>query len=222
MSNKGKIIYSLVGKGVKPLAGYSNFTGTFDQACINYLKQIGPNSSGVASIDDYYIIFLNEANITYMVMTDNTYPKEAALGCLESIKKEFQSTYSNTDFESVSNFGLNDQFQSKLRMKFDYFNANQDVSDESIGRLKEQLSQFKDEVLDASGLLNARGEKIKVLDEKADSLSRDSSNFYNQSKRVKRAELMRKFKLYAAIIGAILLIIYIIICFTCKSLIFRC
>ena len=222
MSNKGKIIYSLVGKGVKPLAGYSNFTGTFDQACINYLKQIGPNSSGVASIDDYYIIFLNEANITYMVMTDNTYPKEAALGCLESIKKEFQSTYSNTDFESVSNFGLNDQFQSKLRMKFDYFNANQDVSDESIGRLKEQLSQFKDEVLDASGLLNARGEKIKVLDEKADSLSRDSSNFYNQSKRVKRAELMRKFKLYAAIIGVILLIIYIIICFTCKSLIFRC
>ena len=211
MSNKGKIIYSLVGKGVKPLAGYSNFTGTFDQACINYLKQIGPNSSGVASIDDYYIIFLNEANITYMVMTDNTYPKEAALGCLESIKKEFQSTYSNTDFESVSNFGLNDQFQSKLRMKFDYFNANQDVSDESIGRLKEQLSQFKDEVLDASGLLNARGEKIKVLDEKADSLSRDSSNFYNQSKRVKRAEMCRKIKLYAAFVGVGLVILLLII-----------
>ena len=216
MSNKGKLIYSLVGKGTKPLAGYSNFTGTFVQACINYLPQIGPNASGLASVDDYYIIFINESNITYLVMTDNTYPKEAALGCLESIKKEFQALYPDTSFDNVSNFGLNDQFQAKLRMKFDYFNANQDVSNESIARIKEELNKFKQEVLDASGLLNTRGEKIKVLDEKADSLSRDSSNFYNQSKRVKRAELMRKIKLYAAIGAAILVILYILICICCS------
>ena len=215
MSNKGKIIYALVGAGVKPLTGYSNFTGTFDQACINYLKQIGPNSSGVAAVNDYFIIFLNETGVTYMVMTDNTYPKEAALGCLESIKKEFQSTYPSLDLDSVTNFGLNDQFQSKLRMKFDYFNANQDVSDESIGRLKEELSKFKDEVVDASGLLNDRGSKIKVLDEKADSLSRDSSNFYNQSKRVKRAEMCRKIKLYAAFVGVGLVILYFILAMVC-------
>ena len=69
--NKGKIIYSLIAKGTKPLVGYSNFTGTFDQACLNYLKQIGPNTNGVSKLDDYLIIFINENNITYL---NNTKP----------------------------------------------------------------------------------------------------------------------------------------------------
>ena len=212
--NKGKIIYSLVAKGVKPLAGYSNYTGTFDQACINYLKQIGPISNGVAKLDDYLIIFINENNITYLLMTDNSFPKETGLACLQSIQKEFEATYQGRDFDGEMNFGLNDEFREKLKMKFDYFNKNQDVKSESAAILREKLVQFHSSVVEASGLLEERGEKIKVLDEKADSLSRDSSTFYNQSKRVKRAEMMRKIKLYAAIacvLIVILLLIYFIV-----------
>ena len=224
MSEGGRIIYSLVAKGTKPLAGYSNFTGTFDQVCINYLKNIGPGASAAVKLDDGYIIYyINSGNITYLIMTESTYPKEAAIGCLESIKKEFQSTYGErTDFDSGENFCLNNEFQTKLRMKFDYFNANKDVSNEALGRLKDEMNQMKEEVINASGLLNERSEKIKVLDEKSDNLSRDSNTFYRQSKRVRRAELMRKLKLYGGIACAVLIIIYIIICIICRSLIFRC
>lgn len=208
--NKGKIIYSLIAKGTKPLVGYSNFTGTFDQACLNYLKQIGPNTNGVSKLDDYLIIFINENNITYLIMTDNQFPKETGLACLQSIQKEFETQYPGRDFDGEMNFGLDDEFKQKLRMKFDYFNENSDIKSEQAGKLREQLVAFHKDVVEASGLLDERGQKIKVLDEKADSLSRDSSTFYNQSKRVKRAELMRKIKLYAAI-GAVLLIIVALI-----------
>ena len=213
--NKGKIIYALVAKGIKPLSGYSNFTGTFDQVCINYLKNIGPDTSAAVKLDsDYIIYYINEGNITYLLMTDNIYPKEAALGCLESIKKEFQSIYQNRSFDDVEKFGLNDEFKVKLRMKFDYFNANTDVSNEKIGQLKDEMCKMKDEVLNASGLLNNRGEKLQVLDEKADALSSSSNNYYKSSKRVKRAELMKRLKIYAGIgcaILVILIILYIII-----------
>ena len=213
--NKGKIIYALVAKGIKPLSGYSNFTGTFDQVCINYLKNIGPDTSAAVKLDsDYIIYYINEGNITYLLMTDNIYPKEAALGCLESIKKEFQSIYQNRSFDDVEKFGLNDEFKVKLRMKFDYFNANTDVSNEKIGQLKDEMCKMKDEVLNASGLLNNRGEKLLVLDEKADALSSSSNNYYKSSKRVKRAELMKRLKIYAGIgcaILVILIILYIII-----------
>lgn len=208
--NKGKIIYSLIAKGTKPLVGYSNFTGTFDQACLNYLKQIGPNTNGVSKLDDYLIIFINENNITYLIMTDNQFPKETGLACLQSIQKEFETQYPGRDFDGEMNFGLDDEFKQKLRMKFDYFNENSDIKSEQAGKLREQLVAFHKDVVEASGLLDERGQKIKVLDEKADSLSRDSSTFYNQSKRVKRAELMRKIKLYAAI-GAVLLVIVALI-----------
>ena len=213
--NKGRIIYALVAKGVKPLAGYSNFTGTFDQACINYLKNIGPDTSAAVKLDsDYIIYYINENNITYLIMTESIYPKEAALGCLESIKKEFQSMYQNRSFDSEENFGLNDEFKVKLRMKFDYFNANTDVSNEALGQLKDEMCKMKDEVLNASGLLNNRGEKLQVLDEKADALSSASNNYYKSSKRVKRAECMKRVKYYVAIgiaIIVILILLYIII-----------
>lgn len=214
--NKGKIIYSLIAKGTKPLVGYSNFTGTFDQACLNYLKQIGPNTNGVSKLDDYLIIFINENNITYLIMTDNQFPKETGLACLQSIQKEFETQYPGRDFDGEMNFGLDDEFKQKLRMKFDYFNENSDIKSEQAGKLREQLVAFHKDVVEASGLLDERGQKIKVLDEKADSLSRDSSTFYNQSKRVKRAELMRKIKLYAAI-GAVLLVIVALIVWKMSS-----
>ena len=208
---KGKIIYALVAKGIKPLSSYSNFTGTFDQICINYLQKVGPESSAAVRTDnDYVIYYINQNNITYLIMAENSYPKEAAIGCLESIKKEFQNAYPNRSFDDEEKFGLDSEFQVKLRMKFDYFNANQDVSNETLGQLKDEMSKMKDEVLNASGLLNERGEKMKVLDEKADSLSRSSNNFYQQSKRVRRAELMKKIYLYGGItLGVLLIILFI-------------
>ena len=95
-------------------------------------------------------------------------------------------------------------------MKFDYFNANTDVSNEALGQLKDEMCKMKDEVLNASGLLNNRGEKLQVLDEKADALSSASNNYYKSSKRVKRAELMKKIKIYAGITCAVLIIIGVI------------
>ena len=220
---KGKIIYSLVAKGVIPLVGYSNFTGTFDQVCINYLKNISPSSSAQVKIDsDYLIYYINENNITYLLMTDNLYPKEAAIGCLESIRKEFELAFESINLDAPTNFCLESEFKTKLRMKFDYFNENSDISNESIGRIKDEMSKMKDEVLNASGLLDERGGKIEILGEKSDNLSKGSNAFYKNAKRVRKAEMMKKIKLYAAIVCVILLIIYIIICFVCGSLTFNC
>ena len=218
---ESRIIYALIAKGTRPLVGYSNYTGTFDQFCIGYLKNIGPGASAAIKSDEYVIFYINQDNITYLLMCDHTYPKEAAIGCLKSIQKEFSTTYPNNDFNDENNFCLNKEFQTKLRMKFDYFNANKDVTNDAIGHLKEELNKMKDVVLNASGLLDERGGKIKVLDEKSDSLSRDSNTFYRQSKKVRRAELMKKIKIYLAIGCVGILILYIIIAIACSPT-FKC
>ncbi len=210
-----RIIYSLIAKYDKPLVEYSNFTGTFSQACLNYLKKVENNASKAIQVDDFIIFYINENGLTFMIMTGKKYPKQAALGCLESIKREFYSTYEGRDFDGELRFGLNEEFKKKLKLKFEYFNENKEVSDDKLEKLKKEMASMKDEIFEASGLLNDRGEKIKVLDEKADMLSRDSNTYYLQSKRVKKAEFMRKVKLYIALAVVILVIIYIIIGCTC-------
>ena len=71
-------------------------------------------------------------------MTAHISPKEAAIGCLESIKKKFSSTYPRNEFTEGPNFCLNNEFQTKLRMKFYYFNVNKNVLKKSLGALKEE------------------------------------------------------------------------------------
>ena len=217
-----KIIYMLIAKDDKPLCEYSNYTGTFNQICLNYIKNIQTNSSKALKVDDFMIFYMNERNITFMIMTGKSYPKEGALGCLESIKREFNSTYEGRDFNGELNFGLNDEFSEKLKLKFDYFNEHKDITDDKLDQLKEQMSLMKDEILNASGLLDNRGDKIKVLDDKADILSRDSNIYYRQSKRVKKAELKKKIKLIAGISVACLIIIYLLISLFCGFTFSKC
>ena len=166
-------------------------------------------------VDDFIIFYINENSLTFLIMTGRSYPKEAALGCLQSIMKEFHSTYEGRDFDGELNFGLNDEFQPKLKLKFEKFNSNKEIVDEKMENLKENLNLMKDEILNASGLLDNRGDKIRVLDEKADILSRDSSTYYRQSKRVKQHEQCKRIKMIAGISVAVLIIIYIIIGITC-------
>ena len=71
-------------------------------------------------------------------MIDHMCLKEAAIGCLESIKKGFSSTYPSNEFTEGPNFCLNNEFQTKLRMKFYYFNVNKVASNQSLCALKEE------------------------------------------------------------------------------------
>lgn len=223
MSVSKQIIYALIGCGKKPLVGYSEYTGTFTQVCVNYLESIQPNSSAAVKLgSDYVIYYINSEGITYLIMTDNLYPKEPAIGCLESIRKEFTDSYSPLNFDNVSAFGLDSAFGPKLQMKFDYFNKNQDISSEATGRLKEEMAKMKDEVINASGLLNERGGKIQVISKKADELASDSNTFYKNARRVRKAECMKKCKLYTGITLAIIIVLYVIICISCQSFTFQC
>ena len=216
----GKIIYSLIAKGMVVLADYSSFTGTFDQTCKNYLKNVKPNSSAAVKSDDYTIYYINSNNITFLIFTDHQYPKVAAIACLEALKKDFET--SNIDTSDVSGDKcLQEQLKPKIQLKFDYFNQHKESSGEAMDALKEQIQSMHEEILQGSGLLNERGEKMNKLDEKSEHLLGSSNSYYSNSKRVRRSELMKKLKLYAAIGCALLIIIYIIICIVCSPT-FKC
>ena len=132
---------------------------------------------------------------------------------MKVLEKNLNQFFASRNLDAPTNFCLESEFKTKLRMKFDYFNENSDISNESIGRIKDEMSKMKDEVLSASGLLDERGGNIEILGKKSDNLSNNSNTFYKNASRVRKAEMMKKIKLYAAIVCVILLIIYIIICF---------
>ena len=219
---KKKIIYILIAKGTKPLADYSEHTGDFTQQCENLLSKINGPSAAINLNNGYNIFYIIENDISYLVMADSLFPKSTAIGCIESIKKEFQSTYIGRDFESETEYGLNEDFKEKLKMKYEYYNENTEITSEALQQLKEQMIKMKDEVLEASGLLNQREEEIDSMNKKAESMAIESESYKKSAHKVKKAENKSKIYLYIGTGFVALLIIYFIICAICGSFTFQC
>ena len=216
------IIYALVGFGEKPLAQYSEFKGTFLKTCQNYLHSIESNSSGGIKLDDYFIFYINENGITYLIMTDVKYSKGSALACLESIKSEFLSLFSDKNFDEIEEFGLDKEFKPKLKMKYEYYNENKEVINESTQKLMDEIFKMKDDMLNASELLNDRGDKINNVNNKADNLVENSYKYKKAATKVKKSTKNRKIYYGIGIGVTVLIIIYIIIAMACGSLTFQC
>ena len=209
------IIYALVGFGEKPLAEYSEFKGTFQKQCQNYLHSVDINSSGGYKLDDYFIFYLNENGLTYLILTDKTYSKASALACLESIKKEFLSSFPDTDFESVKEFALNKEFKIKLKMKYEYYNENKEVINESTEKLMDEIFKMKDDVLNASELLNERSGKLNSVNDKAGNLAETSTKYRTLATKVKKSTVKRKVIISVGIVAAVLVIGYFIVVMAC-------
>ena len=216
------LIYALVGYKDIPLAGYSEFKGEFQKLCHDYLSKIESNSSGGYKINDYFLFYLNENNISYVIMTDIHYSKNTALSCLESIQKEFSAVYPNPNFETAENFSLNKEFRPKLKMTYEYFNENKDVLNESTSKLKDEIFKMKEDILESYDLLDERGNKLAVVNDKAQSLQEKSIHFKKAAKKVKKSESSRKILLIIGIILALIVIGYFIFAIVCHSFTFQC
>ena len=210
-----KIIYILIGSGRKPLAGYGQYQGEFIQVCEDQLGRCKSNQSACINTGDYKIFYMNENNVTYLLMTMPIYPLSAAVACIESLKKELADELGKINFNDVGDYGLNNKLKEKLRLKLEYYNENTDIVSDSLQNLKNKMMEYKDEVLKAAESLNERGEYLNEMQNKASDLENNSFKYRDLAKDVRRKECRKKactIGIICGVVGAIILIIVLCVC----------
>ena len=210
-----KIIYILIGSGRKPLAGYGQYQGEFIQVCENQLGRCKPNQSACINTGDYKIFYMNENNVTYLLMTMPIYPLSAAVACIESLKKELAEELGKINLNDVGDYGLNNKLKEKLRLKLEYYNENTDIVSDSLQKLKNKMMEYKDEVLKAAESLNERGEYLNEMQNKASDLENSSFKYRDLAGDVRRKECRKKactIGIICGVVGAIILIIVLCVC----------
>ena len=222
MSDEKKLLYILIGSGPKPLASYSVFTGDFIQTCESYLKQVTPKASASVNCGNFYIFYMNQDNITYLIMTGTTFPKATAIGCLDSLKKELSNSLVGRNFDNILEYGLSEELKPKLQMKFEFFNENTDVSSEALQNIKNEMLKMKEEVFKASEELNIREGKLSEMENKAVQLNVASNSYKQGAIKVRKETSKRRIYIYLGLILALLIIIYFIVCMACDSWTFQC
>ena len=74
--SENKIINILIAKGTLPLAGYTENRGDFVQICESMLSKVEKDNSAAINLGTGYSIFyINENDITFLLMANSTFPK---------------------------------------------------------------------------------------------------------------------------------------------------
>ena len=140
-------------------------------------------------------------------MTDPFFSKDTALMCLENIQKEFIATYNDLNFDGKESLSLNKEFRPKLKLSYEYYNEHKDeISGEATTKLKEEMFKMKDDILDAYGLLDDRGNLLESVNNKAQKLEERSLVYQRASKKVSKSESHKKVYI---IIGTIITLLFI-------------
>ena len=185
------IHYLLVArKNSKVLCDYTGESGNVPQISIKILKLVKPNHKTAITYDDRYCFYyINDSNITVMCMCDKAYPIESAFELLKDVMLIFLEKFSNEQIENAYSYSLNKEFQPIIRQKLNYYNKNLDLKrNATLNKLKENLLETKNVLIETTETLNERGERINLIMKKAETLKGDSKVYFDNAKKIKNKE----------------------------------
>lgn len=220
MSSNNNIIYALIGYKSKPLVDYTPYQGSFNKTCKKYLKSIKPNTSGYKNIDDYIIIYINNNNFTYLIMTSSDFPKSTSSSCLKSIQKEFETTFPNQDFENIDKSILNQEFKEKLKLKIEYYNQNRE--DDNSTESFDEVFKEDDALISIDTLSDLSKSTLSLSKSNLKSIINDEIYEVKETNKMSKASNAKKIIILFVLIIILLILIYFIIYFSCGSWTFQC
>lgn len=208
------LIYSLVSRSIHVLAEYtaSGLTGNFSTVSRVLLKKIPEQDNKCSYIYDKYVFhYMVTDGLTYLCMSDQDFSRPAAFQFLTDIKDRFQATYGDRAKTAIA-FAFNADFARVLQAQMDKFNTE---GDPKIVKIRQQLGEVKDVMMENIDRVLLRGEKIELLVDKTEVLEQHAFKFHRGARTLKRQMCMKNVKWIIAICLILAIIIYVILWIAC-------
>ena len=140
-------------------------------------------------------------------MTSESFPKETAMRCIESLKNEFNHILIGRNFDSIIEYGLSEELKEKLIMKFEYYNEHPEASNES----NENEYSKSDECKSSKNLLI--DSKPIEMEDKGKNKHVSNKSYQQGAIRIERVSYTKRILICIGIFLAILIIAYIIMAY---------
>lgn len=208
------IFYGLVARGTVVLAEHTARSGNFPTVTRVLLGKISPAADSKMSYiyDEYVFHYMVEDGLTYLCLADEKQKRRIPFLFLADIKDRFRAAYGDRAKTAIA-FAMNTEFSRVLGDRMEYFNENPGA--DSFGKVKDQLSEVKDIMVDNIERVLARGEKIELLVDKTDALNQSAKKFQKSSKQLKNVMWWKNVKMWILIITIVAILIWLISSFIC-------
>lgn len=207
------IVYALVAREKTVLAEYTARSGnhvTFTRVLLGKINA-AVNSKMSYSCDGYVFNYVVDDGVTYLCLADEKDKRRIPFMFLADVKDRF-APYRDRAKTAIA-FALNSEFARVLQDRMEYFNDNPNA--DNFGRVKEQLGEVKDIMVQNIEQVLARGEKIELLVDKTEQLNASARKFQKQSKALKNVMWWKNVKLWLLIAVIVVIIIWLIASFIC-------
>lgn len=161
-------------------------------------------------------------------MTDVNFKEEVAVIFLDQLNDIFNAEVSVDDFNEIQHLpedeldgSLQSKFGDSLKGKmlsFKYDEEYEKIKNEvKVNILESNIIEYKDIMIQAQEQLLTRGQKVEILNEKAEKLKDNANVFYKSSKNVSKKVLCNKKFIIITSIIVFLIIGYAVAAIACHG-----
>lgn len=209
MTEQRNFLYALVAYGNTPLAEVSIIQGTNNvkPIVLRMLESIDPKREVHIFEQDQYVFqcFTTQDNMRYLCLTEKTVISELRTEFLDQLRKKWLLKYGNQghQFKSLEKAT---EFGPEIDALINTFNSNQ-IS--KIAVIKDNIAKAQETMTENLSEALLRGEKLTIMEEKADRIKTNAAQFKYESARVRRKMCFQRYRWY--ILGVIVVIVIIIV-----------
>ena len=140
--------------------------------------------------DDYVFHYMVEDGLTYLCLADEQQKRRIPFLFLADVREKFVAAYGSRAKTAIA-YAM-PEFARTLADRMTYFNDN--PAADSFGKVKDQLAEVKDVMVENIERVLARGEKIELLVDKSDQLNQSARKFQKSSKALKNVMWFKNVK----------------------------
>lgn len=150
-----------------------------------------------------YNVQTDAQGTTFMCVTDESFSRVTAFNFLEAAKK----TCGPLKSAPPAMF-------TQLKRETDFFS---DPKNDKISKIKTEIGQVKDVMIDNIEKILERGDRIDNLVQKTEGLEKQSTQFKANATSLKNKMFLKKIIMIIVIVVVILLVIFLIVLFSCSE-----
>ena len=117
--------------------------------------------------------------ITYLCLADEQQKRRIPFLFLQDVRDKFVGQYGDRAKTAIA-FAMNSEFSRVLAERMEFFNEN--PAADNFGKVRGQLAEVKEVMMDNIEKVLQRGEKIELLVDKTEALSQSANKFKKQSR----------------------------------------
>lgn len=207
------LLYALVARGPVVLAEHSLVSGNANLIAVRILEKLPAEDTRVSYTQDRHMFHVVVADgITFLCMADESFGRRIPFAFLEDTKTRFFQGYSHVCQEAVA-YEFNTEFARVLAQRMDFY--SNDPSADSINRVKGELVEVKNIMIDNIEKVLDRGERLDLLVDKTEHLQSEAFAFKREARRVRRHLWWKNVRVWIILLVSVAVFIFFMVGLFC-------